>query len=68
MKESTSGWINGFIGVVIFAGSLPATRIAVADFTPIFLTSARAIIATLLGLALLLLLKQSLPKITDIPS
>jgi len=68
MKDSASGWANGFIGVVIFAGSLPATRIAVADFSPTFLTSARAIIATLLGVALLLLLRQSLPKMTDIPS
>ncbi|AMW78395.1 transporter [Acinetobacter sp. TGL-Y2] len=68
MKESTSGWINGFIGVVIFAGSLPATRIAVADFDPIFLTSARAIIATLLAVILLLLLRQSRPQIIDIYS
>lgn len=68
MKESTSGWINGFIGVVIFAGSLPATRVAVADFTPTFLTSARATIAALLGMAFLLLLRQPYPKITDVPS
>lgn len=68
MKESTSGWINGFIGVVIFAGSLPATRVAVAAFTPTFLTSARATIAALLGVTLLLLLRQPRPKITDLPS
>nr|WP_239496524.1 hypothetical protein [Stenotrophomonas maltophilia] len=29
MERSASGWINGFIGVVIFAGSLPATRLRV---------------------------------------
>ena len=61
MEKAASGWINGFIGVAIFAGSLPATRAAVADFDPIFLTCARASIAGLLGLALLLVLGQRRP-------
>ena len=50
MEKTTSGWINGFIGVAIFAGSLPATRVAVADLNPTFLTSARATIAAALAL------------------
>lgn len=29
------GWINGFIGVVIYSGSLPATRMAVQQFDPL---------------------------------
>lgn len=62
MKSLSSGWINGFIGVIIFAGSLPATRVAVMDFSPTFLTAARAAIAGLLGLALLLLSRQKLPE------
>lgn len=68
MKESTSGWINGFLGVIIFAGSLPATRIAVAEFNPIFLTSARAVIATLLGIILIVSFKQPYPKREDVTS
>ena len=64
----TSGWINGLIGVAIFAGSLPATRVAVAEFDPSFLTCARATIAALLGLALLLLLRQPRPNFADVPS
>jgi hypothetical protein len=31
--------------VVIFSGSLPATRLAVLEFDPVFLTVARAAIA-----------------------
>ncbi|MBT0727811.1 hypothetical protein HGT73_10590 [Rosenbergiella australiborealis] len=27
-----TGWINGFIGVLIFSGSLPATKLAIAGF------------------------------------
>jgi drug/metabolite transporter (DMT)-like permease len=68
MEKTTTGWINGFIGVAIFAGSLPATRLAVAGFNPTFLTCARATIAALLGLLLLLILKQPRPKLPDLPS
>lgn len=66
MEKTTSGWINGFIGVAIFAGSLPATRAAVADFDPTFLTCARATIAALLGLALLIGLRQRRPELADL--
>lgn len=68
MEKIPSGWVSGLTGVAIFAGSLPATRIAVADFSPIFLTAARAGIAGLLGLALLLALRQPRPAIRDIPA
>lgn len=63
-----SGWINGFIGVAIFSGSLPATRVAIADLHPMFVTSARATIAGLLALALLLALRQPRPRLEDVPS
>ncbi|WP_085579885.1 MULTISPECIES: DMT family transporter [unclassified Pseudomonas] len=59
--EKTSGWINGFIGVVIFSGSLPATRLAVLEFDPVFLTVARATLAGLLGLCLLWLFRERRP-------
>ncbi len=59
--NSTQGWINGFIGVVIFSGSLPATRLAVMEFDPVFLTLLRATIAAVLAVLLLWLLKQQRP-------
>jgi drug/metabolite transporter (DMT)-like permease len=59
--EKTSGWINGFIGVVIFSGSLPATRLAVLEFDPVFLTVVRAAIAGVLAVALLWLFRQRRP-------
>lgn len=68
MEKTTSGWINGFIGVVIFAGSLPATRVAVADLNPTFLTSVRATIAAALALALLAALRQPRPRRADLPA
>lgn len=62
------GWGSGLAGVIIFSGSLPATRLAVAGFTPLFLTSARAVIAGLLGAALLLALRQRRPAGADLAS
>jgi drug/metabolite transporter (DMT)-like permease len=67
MNRSTSGWINGLAGVVIFAGSLPATRAAVIDLDPVFLTGARASIAALLGLALLIALRERRPQRAQLP-
>jgi drug/metabolite transporter (DMT)-like permease len=66
MERSTAGWGSGLLGVVIFSGSLPATRIAVGGFTPLFLTSARAVIAALLGIALLATLRQKRPDAGDL--
>ncbi|MBS0032114.1 DMT family transporter [Chitinophaga sp. 22321] len=59
--NSNRGWINGFIGVLIFSGSMPATKAAVLDFSPFFLTVARAGIAGLLALCCLLIYKEKRP-------
>ncbi|ATE78648.1 MULTISPECIES: DMT family transporter [Pseudomonas] len=60
-EKTASGWLNGFIGVLIFSGSLPATRVAVLQFDPVFLTVARASIAAIVALCLLLLFKEKRP-------
>ena len=66
MDKTVIGWINGFLGVVIFSGSLPATRAAVADFDPVFLTVARASIAAVLAILILLAFRQKRPQRADI--
>lgn len=68
MDDSKSGWVSGFIGVAIFSASLPATRVAVADFDPMFLTLARAAIAGFLALTLLVALRQKRPQTSDLVS
>ena len=68
MHKQTAGWGSGLLGVIIFSGSLPATRLAVGDFSPLFLTSIRAVIAAVLGAALLVVLRQSRPQRTDLAS
>ncbi|THA61594.1 DMT family transporter [Ensifer adhaerens] len=68
MDKTADGWMSGFLGVLIFSGSLPATRVAVMDFDPVFLTVARAAIAGLLGLLLLLIFRQPRPAKADLVS
>jgi len=68
MDRTAAGWINGFIGMVIFSGSLPATRVAVMQFDPVFLTMARAAIAGALALCLLTAFRQDRPSRRDIVS
>jgi drug/metabolite transporter (DMT)-like permease len=68
MQRTTDGWGSGLVGVIIFSGSLPATRIAVGGFSPLFLTSARAVVAALLGAALLAALRQKRPALSDLAS
>jgi drug/metabolite transporter (DMT)-like permease len=61
-----SGWINGFVGVLIFSGSLVATRIAVASMDPLFLTFARAAAAGIVAAAILLCYQVRRPVLRDL--
>src|ERR1019366_9735040 len=54
----------GFIGMAIFGGTLPATRIAVSAIDPMALTALRTAIAGLCSLALLIVLRRPLPPRT----
>jgi drug/metabolite transporter (DMT)-like permease len=58
----SSGWLNGFIAVLIFSGSMPATRLAVMDMSPVFVTVARATIAALLALGVLIAFREKRPS------
>ena len=66
MNTSTRGWINGMIGVAIFSGSLPATRLAVLGLDPLFVTAARAALAGLLALVALLVTRSPRPARADL--
>jgi drug/metabolite transporter (DMT)-like permease len=55
------GLVLGFIGMCLFAGTLPATRLAVSEFDPLFLTVARAALAGSAGLVALIVLRRRVP-------
>lgn len=61
-SHAVSGLINGFIGVLLFSGSMPATKLAVIEMNPIFVTIARGAIAGILALTVLLLNKEKMPS------
>jgi drug/metabolite transporter (DMT)-like permease len=66
MNRTSKGWGSGLVGVIVFSGSLPATRLAIGGFEPVFLTAARAVIAALLGVVLLLAWRQKRPSAADL--
>lgn len=61
-SEDVQGFSYGFIGVLGFSLTLPATRLAVADIDPIFVGLGRAVIASILAAILLLATCQPLPS------
>lgn len=54
--------------MIIFSGSLPATRLAVQDMDPLLLTFLRASIAGLLAIALLVGFRQKRPRLAQLVS
>jgi drug/metabolite transporter (DMT)-like permease len=61
MSGERFGIALGCAGVLLFAGTLPATRLAVGSIDPLFLTAARTTIAGCAGLAFLVLLRRPFP-------
>jgi drug/metabolite transporter (DMT)-like permease len=55
------GLLLGFFGMCLFAGTLPATRLAIFGFDPLFLTVARVTIAGAAAFGVLLLTRRRLP-------
>lgn len=61
------GFIYGFLGVLGFSLTLPATRAAVTDLDPIIVGIGRALVAAGLALILLLIRRQPLPHWRFLP-
>lgn len=61
MSRETLGFLLGLLGVCVFAGTLPFTRLAVETLDPWFVTAARAALSGLLAGATLLVLRRRPP-------
>jgi len=66
VSRQTLGMGLGFIGIAIFGGTLPATRLAVEGLDPFFITVGRAAASGLLSAALLLILRRRWPSARQI--
>src|ERR1700758_4930834 len=61
LSRERLGLVLGFVGMAIFGGTLPATRIAVSAIDPLALTSLRTAIAGICSLALLIVSRRPFP-------
>lgn len=66
MQVDVRAWLDGFLGILIFSASLPATRLALTGFDAFFLTAARAAIAGLAAGLVLLAFRGRLPARSDL--
>src|SRR6478735_7505151 len=57
----------GFVGVLAFSFSLPATRLAVRDLDPTFVGLGRALVAAALAAVLLAVRRERRPATRDLP-
>lgn len=59
------GVLLGFVGMCLFAGTLPATRVGLSGFDAGFLTAARCTLAGAIGLVVLLATQKPMPSRSD---
>ncbi len=64
-SRETRGLLLGFVGVVCFSISLPATRVAVKAFNPNFVSFGRAVVAALCATVALLIARPPRPTIAQ---
>ena len=67
-RNENLGYIYGLIGVIVFALTLPATRVAVRTLDPVFVGLGRVVGAALLGGAYLLITRQRRPSLGEFRS
>jgi drug/metabolite transporter (DMT)-like permease len=67
-EKELKGFAYGFLGVLIFSLTLPATRIAVSGFDPVFVGLGRSIVAAGLSLILLAVTRQTIPPLRFLPN
>ena len=62
LKRERAGLLLGLVGVIIFGGTLPATRLALEAFDPWFISFGRAVLAAIAAAILLAVLKKPFPR------
>ena len=60
--RETAGLLVGLVGVIIFGGTLPFTRVALTAFSPWFVTVGRAALASIAAGLLLTALRRRFPR------
>lgn len=68
VHRETTGFAFGFLGVLTFSLTLPATRVAVAELDATVVGLGRAVVAAILAAGLLKITRQPLPSRQHVPS
>src|SRR3954453_11334017 len=63
---SLAGLVLGGLGVILFSGTFPATKLALRDLSPWFITFGRAAVAAALAGVTLAVLRSRLPRGADL--
>lgn len=66
-RNEIIGYFLGFLAIIMFAGTLPFTRLALNGYSPWFITFGRAGIATVLSFAFIIALKRPFPRAHLLP-
>ncbi len=67
-QQEFLGFAYGFLGILIFSMTLPATKMAIAGgFDPVFVGLGRAVVAAILSLFLLIVTRQTIPSWRFLP-
>lgn len=61
LSDVTAGYLLGLTGVLIFAGTLPMTRVALGGFDSWLIACGRAAVASIVAAAALILLRRRFP-------
>lgn len=62
VKRERAGLLIGLLGVIIFGGTLPATRLGLETFSPWFITFGRAVLTSIAAAILLAVLRKPFPR------
>ena len=62
LSRETTGLLLGFLGVLIFSATLPATRVAVQTMDPFFVGIGRSVLAAHLAAIALIVTRQPFPR------
>jgi drug/metabolite transporter (DMT)-like permease len=66
MTDQSRGLLLGFVGVAIFALTLPFTRIAVVEMHPLFISLGRTVVAAAVAGVILIATRQAFPNVSQL--
>lgn len=61
-RKESRGMLLALLGVIMFAGTAPATKVALTSLSPLFIASGRAVVSGVIACAILIIARARLPQ------